>query len=179
MKEKSTIIAAFEDRGEAEAAAMEMIDIGISREDVGLVIRGSEATEGGMITDALGTKDRKGAVTGILAGGSIGALIGAAMAFVIPGVGPIIAMGIFTTALGGAMAGSAIGGILGAMVGLGISEEEAKFYETEFRAGRAIVAVKAGQRRFEVTEILRRHGGYDISTRAQSPIPTHGTFSEP
>ena len=80
---------------------------------------------------------------------------------------------------GYAGAGAAVGGILGAMIGLGYSEEEARYYEQKFNEGKAIVAVKPGARWQEAAEILRRHGGYDLQQFRQSPIETEGTFSEP
>ena len=61
---------------------------------------------------------------GVLAG--IGALA-------IPGVGPIIAGGALASTLAGAGIGAAAGGLLGALVGLGIPEEEARYYETGLR----------------------------------------------
>ena len=69
--------------------------------------------------------------------------------------------------LGGAIAGTAVGGILGAMTGLGISEEEARFYEKRFNEGKAIVAVRAGDRYATAVEILNRTGGQlELTARA-------------
>jgi hydrogenase maturation factor len=65
------------------------------------------------------------------------------------------------------------------MTGLGISEDEARFYEQEFHAGKAIVAVHAGPRAKEAAEILRRHGGYNLENRPDDEIQTKGVFSEP
>jgi len=67
---------------------------------------------------------------------------------------------------------------MGAMTGLGVSEDEAKYLDQEFQSGRAIVAVKAGPRAAEAAEIMRRHGGYDIQNRRQTPIQTQGVFSQ-
>jgi hypothetical protein len=82
-------------------------------------------------------------------------------------------------ALGGAIAGTAVGGIFGAMTGLGVSEEEARFYEQEFHSGRALVAVRCGPRAADAAEILRRHGGYDFQNRPNDELPTGGVFSQP
>jgi hypothetical protein len=83
---------------------------------------------------------------------------------VIPGVGPLLAMGVLASVLGFGAAGVATGGILGAMVGLGVSEGEARVYEKEFNAGRAIVTVQAGQRAQEACDILVRHGAPNIQS---------------
>ena len=80
---------------------------------------------------------------------------------------------------GGAIAGTAVGGIFGAMQGLGISEDEARYYEKEFHSGRAIVAVKAGNRSAEAADLLVRHGGRGVHAELHSPIQTDGMFSTP
>jgi hypothetical protein len=176
---KPTIVAAFSDRFEAEKAVDELEQNGFTPDHVGFVLRGSDVARGGMLSDAEGAKDKKGAVAGIAAGASIGALLGAGTAMLVPGVGPILAGGILSMVFGGAAAGAVVGGIFGALTGLGVSEEEARFYEKEFKSGRAIVAVKPNSRWSEAAEILRRHGGYNIQTRTDSPVPTKGLFSEP
>jgi len=165
------LVSVFEDRLEAENAVDELEEAGFSADEIGYAIRGSDAVAGGMITDAVGTKDGEGAVVGAVTGGIVGGILGAAASVLIPGIGPVMAGGILWTALGFAGAGVATGGILGAMAGLGLSEEEAKFYEQEFHSGKAIVTVKAGARTATAVEILRRHGGYDMETRRRSPLP--------
>jgi hypothetical protein len=172
-------VAAFQDRFEAEKAVDELEQAGFSRDEVGFAIRGADVASGGMITDEEGAKDRPGALAGMATGAGVGALLGAAAALLIPGVGPVVAGGVLAMALGGAIAGTAVGGIFGAISGLGVSEEEARFYEQEFNSGRAIVAVKAGARAAEAAEILRRHGGYDLQNRPVSEVPTHGVFHQP
>jgi hydrogenase maturation factor len=177
--QSTTLVAAFEDRSEAEKAVDELEQAGFGADDIGYAIRGSDAVEGGMITDTQGAKDKRGALAGMATGAGLGAVLGAAAAMLVPGVGPVIAGGVLTMAFGGAIAGTAIGGIFGAMTGLGVSEEEAKFYEQEFASGKAIIAVKAGPRAAEAAGILRRHGGYDLQNRRVGDIPTEGVFSQP
>jgi len=65
------------------------------------------------------------------------------------------------------------------MTGLGVSEEEAQFYEKELHSGRAIVAVKAGGRACDAANVLRKHGGYDLHNRPIAEIRTEGVFSQP
>jgi hypothetical protein len=132
-----------------------------------------------MITDTSGAKDARGAVAGAATGAVVGGVLGAAAALVLPGIGPIVAVGLLTTIFGGVAAGTAIGGIIGALTGLGISEEEARHYERLFHEGKAIVAVKPAGQEQEAAAILHRHGGYHLQERMGSPIPTAGTFSEP
>jgi hypothetical protein len=86
----------------------------------------------------------------------------------IPVVGHAVAAGTLGIILSNAAAGAGIGGLGGFLVGAGIPEHEAKYYQAEFEAGNAIVSVKAGSRATEATEILRRHGAYDSNNRRQA-----------
>ena len=52
------------------------------------------------------------------------------------------------------------------LVGLGVSRDDASYYQREFEAGRDIVAVLADGRMQEATSILARHGGYGASRRS-------------
>ena len=173
------VVGVFEDRLKAEEAVDALEQVGFDHERIGYVIRGHDAVAGGMITDAAGTKDGKGALAGMVTGGVVGGLIAAAIAVVIPGVGPVLAGGVLASFFGGAIAGTAVGGIVGALSGLGVSEEEAEFYDRHFREGKAIVAVKAGARAAEAAEILRRFGGDHIHSEGTSPIRTEGAFGRP
>jgi hypothetical protein len=178
-QQRTTLVAAFPDRLEAERCVDELEQAGFAADAIGYAIRGSDAVQGGMITDTDGAKDRKGAMTGMATGAGLGAVLGAAAALLIPGVGPVVAGGVLAMAFGGAVAGTAVGGIFGAMTGLGISEDEARFYEKEFQSGRAIVTVKAGARAADAAMILQKHGGYDIQNRPVHEVPTSGVFSQP
>ena len=173
-----SVVAMFEDRNAAEAAVETLRQANFDEDSLGFAIRGSDAVAGGMLVDAEGAKDGKGAVAGAAAGAAIGGTLAVAAAL-IPGVGPILAGGVIAAFFGGAVAGTAVGGILGAMTGLGISEEEAKFYEKHFNEGKAIVAVRAGARYREAMDILSRSGGQHVHCEFGSPVRTEGTFSTP
>jgi len=173
------LVAVFDDRLEAERAVRDLEDAGFKGDQVGFAIRGSEAVAGGMITDAVGTKDGRGAVTGAATGAVVGGLLGAAGSLLIPGVGPVLAGGILAATLGGAAAGTAVGGILGAMEGLGVSAEEAQRLQQSFNEGKAIITVRGGPRNDVAHDILQRHGGYDIQCRPVPPVETHGVFHKP
>ena len=173
------IVGVFDDRIAAEEAVDALHAAGFAHDKIGYAIRGAHDVDGGMITDATGTKDGKGAVAGAITGGMVGGVLAAAVSLLIPGVGPVLAGGILASFFGGAIAGTAVGGILGAMTGLGISEDEARFYEREFHEGRAIVAVKPGARLADAADILVRFGGRNVHAEASSPVRTEGPFSTP
>jgi hypothetical protein len=178
-EKRPSLIAAFDDRLAAEQAIDDLIQSGFDRDDVGFVIRGSDAVHGGMLSDATGAKDGKGAVVGAVTGATVGGLTAAAVTSLIPGVGPILAAGTLAMFIGYAGAGAAIGGIFGALTGLGISEHEAKYYEQAFNEGKALVAVRPGTRAAEAGQILMRHGGRNLQNRTDDPVQTRGILSEP
>ena len=97
------------------------------------------------------------------------------MAGVIPVIGPVIAGGTLAVILANAAGGAAIGGLLGALTGAGIPEEEARYYQGEFEAGRTLVTVTADGRYDEAVVILRRHGAYDMQTAASRTSGTTAT----
>jgi hypothetical protein len=172
-----SVVAVFDDRNAAEMAVDSLRRAGFPHDSLGFAIRGHDA-DAGMLTDSQGTKDGKGLATGMISGGLIGGVLAAAVA-AIPGFGPILAGGILASFVGGAIAGTAVGGILGALTGLGISEEEARFYQKHFDEGRAIVAVRAGDRFTEAGAILRGAGGQHIHCEVGAPVQTHGVFNTP
>ena len=55
-------------------------------------------------------------------------------------------------------------GIRDQLMGLGLTEQEASYYNQEFEAGRTVVFVNAPDQQQEAFDILRRNGGYDAST---------------
>lgn len=55
-------------------------------------------------------------------------------------------------------------GIRDQLMGLGLTEQEASYYNQEFEAGRTVVFVNAPGQQQEAFDILRRNGGYDAST---------------
>jgi len=72
-----------------------------------------------------------------------------------------------------AAAGAGIVGVAGALIGAGVPEHEAKYYDKEFEAGRTIVTVTADGQADKATAILRRYGAYDVSNRSAQAEATH------
>jgi len=163
--ERTTVVGVFADRQEAQQAVDELRRAGFREDQIGVVARDGNAPEGTAGTVEEGSKWGAGATTGVIAGAGVGGLwaIGIA-AGLLPAVGPIIAGGLLASVLASAAGGAVVGGIVGALIGLGIPEEEARYYEGEFQAGRMLVTVKADGRYDEAYAILRRHGAYDMRT---------------
>jgi hypothetical protein len=150
----------FEHREGADQAVEDLRRAGVPDDDIGFAVRGGDSHE--TVSDIPSTAAGEGAATGMLTGGVLGGLVGAAASGLIPGFGPVIAAGILSTILGGAAVGAAAGGMLGALMGLGIPEDEARYYQSEFEAGRVIITVKTANRHDEVERVLRSHGAYDV-----------------
>ncbi len=175
--EQSTVVGVFEMRSQADAAIHELQEAGFRDDQIGFVVRNSEeyGVAPAVENEANEVDTGSGAVVGVVSGGIIGGVVGAAAALLVPGVGPAIAGGILIAVLGGVVFGAAAGGILGALMGMGIPEEEARYYESEFSSGRTIITVQTADRQQEATSILHRNGGYDAGTRfvqveAQAPV---------
>jgi len=163
---RTTAVGVFANREDAQKAVAELRRLGFREADIGVAARDGETVSGATKVKDTGSNAAAGAVTGVAAGAGIGALWGMGiLAGLIPGIGPAIAGGALAVLLSSAAAGAAVAGLAGALIGLGLSESEAKYYEDEFHAGRTIVTVKADGRYDEAVAVFRRFGAYDHSTR--------------
>lgn len=162
---RSTAVGVFENGGQAQVAVDELRRAGFGEDQIGFVARDMDRDAAAADAEA-----GEGAATGAVTGGLIGGLLGAAAALLIPGIGPVVAGGILASALGGAAIGATAGGLLGALAGLGVPDEEARYYESEFQTGRTVVTVQAGGRYEDAVAILRQNGGYDY--RQRTPMQT-------
>jgi transcriptional regulator of NAD metabolism len=61
------------------------------------------------------------------------------------------------------------------MTGLGVSEDEAMYYEQQFKEGKAIVTVKAAERADDAVKVIRQHGGFV----RRDEIPPDGPAPQP
>jgi hypothetical protein len=167
----STVVGVFEDRTHANKAITELHQAGFNQSQIGVAMRHTEGvTDVDDTSTEHDTHAASGALTGALTGLGLGALAGlGVLAGVVPVVGPAIAAGTLGVILSNAAAGAGIVGLVGALVGSGIPEHEAKYYQGELEAGRSVITVNAGSRSGEATTILRRCGGYDMSSRAAEP----------
>jgi hypothetical protein len=156
----TTQVGVFATREAAERAVADLRKAGYRDDQIGLVAR--DARGNTVRTDGAGdTYAEEGAAVGAAAGAGALALGSLAVSFgVIPVIGPILAMGQLAAALVSAGAGAAAGGIAGALIGWGIPEEDAKYYEGEVNAGRYVVTVDAGARHADARAVYTRHGGY-------------------
>lgn len=129
-----TIISLFDDPLVARQAFEQLQSTTFPVSDVSLVSRAN--------TDTLKNDADVSASDGAAVGAVWGGLIGLA-ALLIPGIGPLVAVGALGVALTGAVAGAVVGGIAAALIDFGgLSEDEVKHYETMIENGKTLVAAK-------------------------------------
>ena len=160
-KRNHAIVGVFETKARADRAVSDLQAAGFDEDDIGMIHRDREGktVKSGAADD---TYAEEGAAAGAIAGAAGGALVGVGIiAGVIPVLGPVLALGTLGTILLNAAGGAAIAGLAGALIGWGIPEEDAEYYESEVKAGRFLVTVNANDREDEARSILRGLGGYD------------------
>jgi uncharacterized membrane protein len=167
-------VGVFDDRSDAELAARDLREKGFNDDQIGYAWRDEKGK-----THTEGNKAGEMAASGAGTGAVLGGLIGAGAALLIPGIGPVVSGGLLATALAGGATGAVVGGvsggIAGALVGLGIPEDEAKYYDQQVRDGRTLMTVRADDRFSDASDIVRRRKGYDFETRNERPVTTRTT----
>jgi hypothetical protein len=188
--QRATVIGAFSDRAKAQAAVQDLRQAGFRNEQIGIASRSDTATSA--LTheqfkertgpgDGTSTHWEEGVGVGAAAGAATGVGLGLAVAAgLIPGIGQVILGGTLAAILASAGTGAAAGAVIGGLVGLGIPEEEAAYYEGEVRTGRTVVTVRADERANDAWAILTRHGAYDYERRSDlSAAPGTGLEATP
>ena len=137
-----TISAIFPDRLSAERAFIHIETLGISHDNISLLM--SDEARKSFYSIEESSKVDEGTAAGAGIGGIIGAIAGIVMSagvLVIPGLNLVIA-GALVSSLAGLGVGGLAGGLVGFLIGAGIPEHEAKFFEKEIREGNVLVTVK-------------------------------------
>ena len=167
--DRTTAIAIFDDRIQAQRAIEQLKLAGFTEKEIGVTARDVGEPDVGAADGVKKTHAKEGAIAGVAAGAGVGALWGLGiLAGVLPGIGTAIAGGTLAAILSSAAAGAAAAGVAGTLIGLGIPEEEANYYDREFQAGRVVVTVDAGSRFQEAQSILVQNGGYDMLSAADA-----------
>ena len=132
------VLALFEDSAAAAAAARRLRELGVARERVSIVARSHD--EEGAVAQAAGASPGSEIEDSAPASrlGELGAHLIAAIALVMPGIGPIVADGPLAAGLGEA-AGHLAGGIARTLENAGLSEPEAERWSSRIHAGAFLV----------------------------------------
>lgn len=141
-----TLSRLYDDGVHARAVVDELKAAGLPADDIGII--GSSRGKGRMTAAVERDADEdhghtinRSAGIGAALGGAAGLLAGLG-AFVLPGIGGVVAAGWLASALAGAVAGGAAGGVVGALIEAGLSEDDAAAYAEGVRRGGTLVTVK-------------------------------------
>ena len=132
------VLALFGEADAAAAAARNLRALGVPRERVSIVARSHD--EEGVVARAAGASpgseiEDSGPASRL---GELGAHLIAAIALVMPGIGPIVADGPLAAGLGEA-AGHLAGGIAGTLEHAGLPRSDAEHWESRIHAGAFLV----------------------------------------
>jgi hypothetical protein len=157
----------FGARGAAERAARELAARGIAAERISVLTPGDGqdpvATVPTVEAEPPGFGRTLGGVVGAAAGAGGGVHAATVLSAAVPGVGPVIALGVAGAALLGA-AGVAVGGALSDALRDGLPRDELFVYEDALRRGRSVVIALADGRQEQeaAREALERAGAESI-----------------
>ncbi len=158
--EGSMVVGVFEECARAEEAVADLGRAGFRADQIGIVEPESGQTAGSTAADDASSGD-----PGVrIMGAAIGTLLGASGAVLLPGIGPVIAGGALLAPLAGAAVGATAGVVVGSLVDMGLSEQEATYYERQLELGRTVVTVNVEGRYQEAKVVLERHGAFGIDS---------------
>jgi hypothetical protein len=165
-----TVAVIFTSRAEAERTAGRLEAIGIPRDHITILTPGTPAdrvpTDEG---EAPGTGAAIGAVVGGATGAAVGLPLGAAVTFLVPGIGPVIALGLLGAALFGA-GGAKIGSALEESLVTGVPRDDRLVYAEALRRGRSVLLafVDDADRAAEAERIVDDSGGESVEEASRS-----------
>ncbi len=161
----TTITGVFPNSFNAATAIDALHAAGFGTDDISILA--SDSTSEHAFAVKTGSKIGEGAAIGAGVGGALAALVVglSAVGVVASGGIGLVAAGPLVAALAGAGAGATAGGLVGALVGLGIPEHEAKYYDGVVKRGGVLIGVQAedDEHKDVARNILKQHGAETIS----------------
>jgi hypothetical protein len=139
-----TVAAIFKTRQDAESTMQQLKAAGFRHEDLVVLAPGASQNQVESVPTEYGEQPGMGKAIGSVVGGAIGLAGGAVVAnLLLPGVGPIVAIGLGAGALGigGAVAGGATGGALENLLSRGLPKDELFLYEDALQQQRSVLIV--------------------------------------
>ncbi len=164
-------VGIFSNRDDAQSALYELRDAGFPMDRISVIAQNLDQGEqiGGVEAKSREEQAKGGAGAGAVAGTATGGLlglIGSIGVLAIPGVGIAAEAGIVlaNTLLGSGL-GAAGGGLLGALIGWGIPEDQARYYDERVTQGDYLVMVEGTLQEIQTAEaVLNRRGIRDWNT---------------
>lgn len=168
----TSVIGVFRKRLTAEACLTALLGRDYASKDINLMMS-DKTRDRDYSSKQVASKTEAGSymTEGVGVGGAIGTAVGATIAAIaaigtsvlLPGLNLIVAGPIFA-ALAGAGAGAVTGGIAGGLIGLGMTEQDAKYYNKALEEGGVVmsVAVRDSKESGEVRKLMATHSGEQI-----------------
>lgn len=153
---KETVVGVFDDPLQAQRAVSDLRTDGYADNQIGVVSHNRDGSANVVDGDSTSVVEA-GIATGMAAGAGAGALWGLAIL-----AGTCNREGTLGVMLSSAAAGAAAAAGLGVVLAsLGMSDEDADYYEGEFKAGRTIVTVQGDQDPANAHRIMSQYGSYN------------------
>ena len=161
-----SIAGIFTSRADAERVIAQLRSLGVPQDHISLAMPGTtpgelESTVATSDTEQPGVGSAIGAVVGGAAGAAAGPLGAAAVSLLIPGIGPVIAIGLAASAIfgiGGAIAGARAGNAIEGSIP-GLPKDEIFLYEDALRNGRTLLVVNAEDQLADAARQAIEQGG--------------------
>jgi hypothetical protein len=135
------VVGVFRSRMDGERAMQSLLDIGFTKDQVTMLTPHSSEAEIHSVSTTEAEPPGMGRAIGAVAGGAAGAATGiqaAALASLVPGVGPVLVLGAIGALLLG-IGGAAAGAALDRNLREGMPKDELYVYEDALRRGRTVV----------------------------------------
>jgi hypothetical protein len=173
-----TVVALYDHFSDARDAVAASIEAGASPDRVTLLANSAAGDHPTLVTNpsfareeyAENSEKQPGALTGAEFGIGIGGTAGVALAateLMIPGIGPLAAIGTLAVAALAAAGGGIVGGIIGALTSHGVSNKDAHLYAEGVRRGATLAAIVVDESQVEqITRIAKTHNAVDIGKRS-------------
>jgi hypothetical protein len=160
LTETTTIVGGVFDRlQDAHRAVRQLRAFGVGDDNIGLMSRRPDGTlekDGDIVADNWEEGMGIGAAIGATAGTGLGLAV---IAGILSPIGPVIAGGALVGLLASMGVGATVGSAVGGLVGLGLTQDDADYFERELTAGKTLVTVTTLDETEEVLDILQRAGG--------------------
>ena len=162
-KELKRAVGTFATQEDANFALRELRDAGFNMDRVSVIAKNPEPDTrmGGAEVKSTSEQAEGGAGAGATAGAATGGLmglVGGLSVIALPGVGAVAELGIvLANTLLGSGIGAAGGGLVGALIGWGIPEDRAKYYDEMLSQGRYVVLLEGTQTEISDAEAILRN----------------------
>src|SRR5262252_4635705 len=146
-----TVVGIFTSQVAAEHAAEQLRRLGIARDQIHFLVPGSSLDQSEQVptseTEQPGMGPALGSVVGGAFGASSGMMTATILSVLVPGIGPVTAIGLGALSLlgliGGAVAGALAGGALEETLANGLPKDELYVYKDALRRGRTVLIALA------------------------------------